>query len=63
MADLVRAYSLARRQEDADRLMHELEDSPNRDTLLATSFAEAYEAVGRLDEAFAALDRDMPPEN
>jgi TolB-like protein/Tfp pilus assembly protein PilF len=57
MADLVRAYSLSGRPKDANELMERIKKSPNYATLLPTSMAEANGALGRLDAAFAELDR------
>ena len=57
MADLVRAYSLAGQKKEASELVEKIRTSPAYSTLLPTSTAEAYGALGLLDQAFAELDR------
>ncbi len=57
MADLVRAYSLAGQKKEASELLEKIRAAPAYSTLLPTSTAEAYGAVGLLDQAFAELDR------
>jgi eukaryotic-like serine/threonine-protein kinase len=57
MADLVRAYALAGQKKEANELLGRIRKSPNFPKLLPTSTAEAYGAVGLVDQAFAELNR------
>jgi TolB-like protein/Tfp pilus assembly protein PilF len=57
MADLVRAYAFSGRPTDAARLYERLKGATGDQSLQPTSLAGASAALGRMDEAFAELDR------
>lgn len=57
LADLTRIYSLDGQTAKGLETLKKIKKSSALDALLPTSLAEAYGALGKLDQAFAELDR------
>jgi tetratricopeptide (TPR) repeat protein len=55
--ELARAYAIARRQADCERVLAEMHQTFDRDYAEPLGFAMVYAALGRADEAFHWLER------
>jgi len=57
VTSLARAYALSDRNDEAEKLLQELQEKGKSEYVLPTLFAEVYASLGNTDEAFQWLEK------